>query len=505
MEAAGFGLPEAALAVKPSTVIWAVGVGMVVTLIASVAPAVRASRVSPLAALRDVALDRTGRSTVRVVAGVLVTGAGTALVLGGALASSENALPSTGLGALMLVIGAVILGPVVARPAAAVLGAPLPRLRRMTGRLAQQNAMRNPRRTAATASALLVGVAVVTLFTVFAASVKAAIDHEIDRSFAGDLVIANQNFSSPGLSPQLAADVGQLPEVEAATGSGLGAMRVQGEDVDVTVVEPPTFARLFDVGVTDGSVAALADTQIAVSEEEAADKGWAVGDTVDAFFAADGATEPLTIGAIYSATTSAGHYIVPAAVWTPHVTQAFDIVVMVKLADGVSLADGKAAVQTIADRYFAPDVQDRDEYTADIAAQIDVFLTIIYAMLALAILIALMGIANTLSLSIYERTRELGLLRAVGQSRGQVRAMVRWESVIIAVFGTMGGIVVGLFLGWGMVEVVARSEGIQAPYAIPAARVVAVLLAGALVGVLAGFRPARRASKLNVLEAIATE
>ena len=178
---------------------------------------------------------------------------------------------------------------------------------------------------------------------------------------------------------------------------------------------------------------------------------------------------------------------------------------MIDLAKGVSTADGKAAVQQVANKYFAPDVQTRQEYVDSVASQIDEFLTIVYVLLILAIIIALMGIANTLSLSVYERTRELGLLRAVGQTRSQLRAMVRWESVIVAVFGTVGGVLVGLFLGWGLLEVTSDSQNIPAPYTVPVAQVVGVLVVGAIVGVLAGWRPARRAAKLDVLEAVAAQ
>ena len=168
----------------------------------------------------------------------------------------------------------------------------------------------------------------------------------------------------------------------------------------------------------------------------------------------------------------------------------------------MSIEEGKVAVQKVADQYFAPDVQDRDEYISDVAGQIDAFLVVVYVLLALAIIIALMGIANTLSLSVYERIRELGLLRAVGQTRSQMRSMVRWESVIIAVFGTVGGVLVGLFLGWGILAVTANEQDIPAPYTVPFGQIIAVLIVGAIVGTLAGWRPARRAAKLDILDAI---
>ena len=204
----------------------------------------------------------------------------------------------------------------------------------------------------------------------------------------------------------------------------------------------------------------MSDTQIAVSQKAVDDRNWKLGQTVSGRFALDNATEDFEIGAIYDSPELLGNYFVPKAAWDAHNAQPFDIITMIKLKPGVSIEEGKVAVQKVADRYFAPDVQDRDEYIKSVAGQIDAFLVVVYVLLALAIIIALMGIANTLSLSVYERIRELGLLRAVGQTRSQMRSMVRWESVIIAVFGTVGGVLVGLFLGWGILAVTANAQDI---------------------------------------------
>jgi putative ABC transport system permease protein len=502
-DAAGFGVPTGAITVKTGTVIAAFLVGMVVTFLATVFPALRASRVPPLAALRDVAVEKTGVSPVRLTLGVLFTLAGVALVISAGAGSGDIGV--AGSGAVLTIVGFVILGPIAARPAASVIGRPIAAWRRLPGRLARENAMRNPRRTAATASALMVGVAVVTLFTVFAASVKAAIDDTVAKQFKGDLVIASENFSAAGLSPEMTAEIAQLPEVAIATGQGIGTMTINGSDESVSNVEPANFARLLDLDVLEGSLEDLTDTQIAVSQKEADDRNFALGDTVTGVFPSDGTTQQFEIGAIYDRNTLAGNYVISKDAWNPHATQQFDIVVMIQLAEGVSISDGQAAVQQVADRFFAPDVQTRQEYVDSVADQINIFLTIVYALLVLAIIIALFGIANTLSLSVYERIRELGLLRAVGQTRSQLRSMVRWESVIIAVFGTIGGIVIGLFLGWGILEVTARSQDFPAPYTIPFGQIIGVLIVGAIVGVIAGWRPARRASKLDILSAIATE
>jgi putative ABC transport system permease protein len=502
-DAAGFALPAGGVVVTGGTVIVSVVVGVVVTLLAGILPAVRASRVPPLAALRDVAVERTSPSAPRVVAGAILTGLGAAITAATAL-SNDPSLAVVGLGAVITLIGAIVLGPVVARPVAGVLGAPLARLRGLPGSLARQNAIRNPRRTAATASALMVGVGIVTLFTVFAASLKESTADTIDRSFAGDLVISSGPFGS-SLSPDLAAGVGELPEVDSAVGIGRGFASIDGDTKEMTVAEPTDLATAVDVGVTSGSVADMTADEIAVSDATADANGWARGDTLRVTFA-DGASTDLTVGATYDVSDIVGGYVLPSETYAPHTRQPVDSTVVIDLADGTSLAEGKAAVERVAADYGDPDVEDREEFAATMSAGADMFLTIIYALLALAIIIALMGIANTLSLSVHERTRELGLLRAVGETRGQLRSMVRWESVIVATFGVVGGIGLGVFLGWALVEAASNTPGsVISQFVLPTTRLAIVVIVGAIAGVLAGLRPARRAARLDVLRAIATE
>ena len=501
-EAAGFSVAGTALVVEPLALVASAVVGVVVTLIASAVPAVKASRVAPLAALRDVAVDRSGASWVRGLLGVVVTGVGIAGTIGGT--AGDGSLPLTGLGALLVVVGFVLLGPVVARPVAGSLGGPLSLRRGLSGTLARRNAMRNPRRTAATASALMVGVAVVTLFTVVAASLKQSIDDIVSEQFAGDLVIAQTDFSGAGLSPELESAVADLPEVDVATGLSEAPMTIDGHDDVATVIEPGSFGRILDLEVSQGSIDELGDRQVAVFADYAADNGLAMGDTVPVSFA-DGATEQLRVGAIFDNDDLVDEVVLPKAAYEPHAAvRASDLALLVDLADGVSAADGEAAIQPVADRFGAPDVQDRQEYVDSVAGEVDQMLTIIYVLLAMAIVIAVMGIANTLSLSIHERTRELGLLRAVGQSRRQLRRMVRGEAMVVSLFGTVGGLGLGTFLGWAMVRTMEATEGFGA-FAVPAGQLGVVVALGAIVGVVAAARPARRAAKLDVLQAIATD
>ena len=501
MESAGLGLPSGGLVVETGSVVTAMIVGVVVTLAASAAPAIKASRVAPLAALRDVAIDRSGGSLVRAAVGVLVTGAGVVMTVGGT--TGDGSMPMTGLGALLTVVGVVMLGPVVARPAAGVLGGVLSR-RGMSGVLARRNAMRNPRRTAGTASALMVGVAVVTLFTVVAASLKASIDDVVSEQFAGDLVIESDNWSGAGLDPQLAGAIAELPEVDVATGFGFVPVLVDGDEAFADVVEPAPLERMLDLEVTEGSLSGLTDSQIAMSADYAEDNGFGLGDAVPVRFG-DGSGEELTIGALFASDELMDEVLMPKETFAPHATgRANDMVVLMTLADGVSIDEGQRAIQPVADRFGAPDVQDRDEYVDSVGGEVDQMLTMVYALLVMAIIIALMGIANTLSLSVHERTRELGLLRAVGQTRRQLRRMVRGESVVVAVFGTVGGLALGGFLGWAMFQAISAAEGLGT-FAVPTGQLVVVLVLGAFVGIVAAVRPARRAAKLDVLEAIATD
>jgi putative ABC transport system permease protein len=345
---------------------------------------------------------------------------------------------------------------------------------------------------------------VVTLFTVFAASLKASIDDSIDRAFGGDVVVSAGGFGRGGLSPQLAEDVAALPEVGTTVAVSRASLQIDGDTKEASAAELGDLDRLLDVDVTGGSLADVGDGEMAVSDSVAEDFGWHRGDRVAVTFP-DGAEERLTIAATYDTPDLVGNYLLPRSVWAPHAVQDLDPLVLVEAAPGTSVAATEAAVDRVAERYGNPEVADRAEFAADAAGRVDTLLTIIYALLALAIIIALMGIANTMSLSIHERTRELGLLRAVGQTRRQVRAMVRGESVVISAFGAVGGVALGVFLGWALVRVAGESAGLVEVFALPTGRLVIVLAVGALAGVVAGLRPARRASRLDILAAIASD
>jgi len=503
LDVIGFGLPPGGLTVTGGTVAVSLVVGVVVTVFASVFPAIKASRIPPLAALREVSLDRSGTSPGRIALGLIFLIFGLLTLATLLIPSDYLILWRTGTGASLTFLGYLIFSPVAARPVGIALGAPIKWLRGVAGGMAQRNAIRNPRRTANTAAALMVGVAVVTLFTIFAASIKTSIDASVAGSFKGELVMSSSNFNGAGYSPTMIEEIAAVDGIEALAPLGQGTVLANGRQVNLTVADPAQLGQLVVLPSTGQPVESLNARQLAISQETASENGFGVGNEVAVSFA-DGITEEMTIGSIYEGEELVGNGIISPVTYGLHVRQITFNTILMSLVPGADEQTVQQAVQVIADSFSAGAVQTRAEFIQSTADQIDQLLNVVYVLLILAIVIALMGITNTLSLSIYERTRELGLLRAVGQTRGQTRSMVRWESVIIALFGTLSGMVLGVVLGWALMRAVQAQEDV-ARFTLPVDQLVFVAIAGALVGVLAGLRPAARAAKLNILEAISNE
>jgi putative ABC transport system permease protein len=502
LRSAGFSaLPSAGLTIRITPLVIAFLVGLVVAILAGTAPAVRAGRVSPMAALRDTAAEARAIGRGRFIGGIAVVAAGIGLVL---LGAAGGGLALVGLGGLLSIVGTVVAGPLVARPASAAIGAPVAASRGVPGMLARQNAMRNPRRTAATASALMIGVGVVTLFTVMAASIKASITDVYAKSVRADLIVGGEAFGGSGYSPQLATDVAALPEVQDSVGIGLAGVVIHGDTSSLSIGDPATLQNVLDLEVSAGSLDDMDASAIAISKATAEDEDWTVGTSVPVTFA-DGTTQDYRVAAIYDAAEVVGNQLMTREGWAGHGVQDIDRIVLVNLRDGVSTGAGQQAIGAVMGQYGSPEVKTVDTFVDDSAAGINMALALIYVMLALAVLIAVMGIANTLSLAIHERTRELGLLRAVGQDRSGIRSMVRWESVIIALFGTVGGVLLGTFLSWAVMQGIAQDDTTPlTAFSLPVTSLVVILVVGAVAGVLAGIRPARKAAKLDVLQAIAT-
>ncbi|MEU3301325.1 FtsX-like permease family protein [Streptomyces sp. NPDC006678] len=502
--AIGFPFPEGDLVISGLSMALPLAVGIVVCLGSALLPAVRAGRTAPLAALRETSVDHSGASRSRAVTGIALALLAVGLALTGVLVTPSVWL--AGAGGVLALAAFVVLGPVASSTAVRILGGPLDRLRGVTGRLAGRNALRSPKRTAATASALMIGVAVVSLFTVFGASLKATMDRTVSRSFAGDVAISAAAFGAggSGLSPALAPALARQPEVATAVGLGRGVADVDGEGRSLTVADAGAVGEVFDLGAVEGSLDALGADGIAVTRDTADTHRWKPGSTTELTFT-DGTRKTFTVRAVYGESELVGDYLITREAWAPHRAQDADRLIAVSFGSGVSPADGKAAVEKTARAYGSPEVQTRDEYAESSAGGIDMMLTLVYALLGLAVVIALLGIANTLTLAIHERTRELGLLRSVGQTRSQLRAMVRWESVLVAAFGTAGGLALGAFLGWVLVRASDGASDSAFAFALAPERLAVVALVGLAAGALAGRRPARRAARLDVLRAIATE
>jgi putative ABC transport system permease protein len=517
LEGFGFALPAGGLTITGTTLVLPLVAGVLATLGAAVLPARRAARTSPMAALRDAALDRTDSSRRRAVLGAAVLAAGAITVVagvttgghsmadegGGRLLNSLGSVSIALVGALICLIGVVVIGPVVAGRAVGLLGLPLARLRGIGGSMARRNAMRNPRRTSATASALLVGVSVVVLFTVLAASLSAALDDSVDRSFGGDLVSAAPIVGGTGIDREMAPAIGEADEVATAVGIGAAAARVDGEERGLSYADLDALDQVFDLDVLEGSLRDLGNDELAVASGTAEDNGWELGSTVAVEYP-DGTHESFTVGALYEDANIVASVLMPRAAVVPHVVQPVDTAVFVDLVDGVDVTAAKATLDPIVSTFGGPDLADRDEYAGDLAEGLNTMLGIVYALLALTVVIALLGIANTVSLSIHERRRELGILRAVGQTRRQLKRMVRDESVLISMVGTVGGLGLGGVLAWALVEAISASSNVVS-FSLPLALLLVILLVASHAGALAGIRPARRAARTGMLQGIQSE
>lgn len=507
VEAIGFDIPDGALVVEPRTVIVAMGIGVLVTVAAALRPALRASREAPVDTLHDVVSARQRSLRRRAVVGsVVLLSSIPALVYG--LDQTRDARDLTGelgwvaLGALLVLFGSVILLATFAGPVAGAIGR-VGEIRGVTGRLARENSIRNPRRTAATASALVIGLALVALVAIFGASTKASVRAAVDRGIRADVVLKTQQFG--GFSPQVAERVAELPRVKTVSPFQFRKVRITGDVETVASAVADGLAATVDLQMQEGSIAGLEPDGLLLHEDAAREYRVGLGDTLSiqmsrGFF-------PLKVAGIYQQSDFTGGlpiaFIVPRAVYiTGFGTDEQDSLVYVN-----TRGDATTALQSIEralkDDFPNIEVLSRDDYRDDQQRAIDRFLAVTVALLLLSEIIAVLGIVNTLALSVFERTKELGLLRAVGMSRAQVRRMVRGEAMIIAALGAVVGVAVGLLWGW-VFTTALHGQGITA-FVIPVTQLVVFLVVAVLAGLIAAWFPARRASRLDVLAAIAAE
>jgi putative ABC transport system permease protein len=493
-DAFGFALPAGGLTVTTTPLVVSFLVGVGATVVAAQTAARRASSVAPIAALQAAASEPRGLGRVRLLVGGVLVLAG-AVAAGAAIVDAGMLLAITA--ALALVVGCLLVAPALLPPVARAVGAVLRRLRGSAGRFAEQNVRRNPRRSATTATALVVGVMVVSMFTVFVASMRATLDEQVSTGLSAELVVSTPVFGGGGLSPDLARAAATRPEFDAAVGIGGGPVRIDGRATTVTATDVERLPRVMTIDTVAGALDRVGDRGIAVDVDKARDEGWRVG-TVVALTFPGGETERATVRALYDDADLVGSVLVPTATWDRHSLQPIDTAVFLSTAPGTDVTTARAALRPLVQQ-FGGDVQVPAEFASSTTSGLDLLLGIVYVMLALAVLIALLGIANTLSLAVYERQREFGLLRAVGQTRRQLRAALRMESVIVATFGTLLGLALGGVLGT-VLFATAFGDG---TVALPGVQLAVIAGLGAAAGFLAGLRPAGRAARVPILDAIA--
>ncbi|MEZ5340865.1 MAG: FtsX-like permease family protein [Acidimicrobiales bacterium] len=500
LSAIGLELPGGGILLQTRTVVVSLLVGVVVTVLAAVLPAWRASRIAPIEALRQAAAEPWQRNRTRFLAGLLVLAIGAGTLLYGLLIPK---LVFAAIGAAILFIGVFILGPAIAKPVTGLISLPVAKFRGVTGTMARENTLRNPKRTARTASALTIGVALVAGVTVLTASTKTSIENTIGESFVGDFVLDSGSFGpQSGLSPTVVDELAAVPGVDKAAGFQIGLGEIDGKGDFFAVFDPTVTFDFIDVGLIAGSPADLRPGSIFLLENKAEDLGLTIGDTVTAKFPSSGQLT-LTVAGLYTEAAYPGNFIVNTTDYNVAGAERLYSQAFVQLKSGVTAAETKPALEAIAATYPNADLQDRETYIKEQGAQLNQILGLFYVMLVMAIIIAAFGIMNTLRLSVLERTREIGLMRAVGMTRSQLRSTIRWESIITAVFGALLGVVLGLFLGYSIV-LALRDQGTIA-FTVPWLSLLIVVLLAALVGVLAAIWPARKAAAMNVLDAIATE
>jgi len=493
----GGGLVTVSLQVQPRTVIVSIVVGFLVTVVAAIVPAVRASRIPPVAAMSDdyVLPSASLRRRTRLGVAALVIGIG--LLVKGV---HDGTALEIGIGAAAAFRGVVALSPLLARPIVGGLGRILPRLWGTPGRLARENALRNPRRTAATASALMVGIALTTTMSIMAASIISSANAIIDNSVGADFIITAKNFGP--VPDSVASDVAKVPGVGAVTSFRVGVMKVGSSSVQVQGVTPNTVADTLKLDVVAGSTASLASGDVLIDKTTAKAKHLHVGSPLAVTFALTG-KQQLTVGGIYATNQIAGKYMLGLSTYERNFRNRLDIVVALKATSPDRLGEVRAALVTTLKSRPTLELRDQSEFKQNQKRQVNMVLSFVLALLVLSLIIAWLGIVNTLALSVFERTREIGLLRAVGMRKGQVWTMIGLESVVIAVFGAMLGVVLGLGYGASLVQAL-HSQGIDQT-SIPVGQLVAYLVVGAVAGFTAGLWPSYRAANLNVLNAIATD
>ncbi|MEM9131551.1 MAG: FtsX-like permease family protein [Actinomycetota bacterium] len=500
--AIGAELPESPLTISARTAVVAAVVGVGVTVVAAVGPARKASRVPAIVALRDGAAAGDVGSTLRFALGAALVAVGVAAGSVGLVAASGVApiVALLALGAITVFVGVTLLSPAIAGPLTSILGWPADAVTGIPGRLARQNAGRNPQRTATTAAALMIGLALVSMALTVGESGKAQLRSTLESSVAADYIV---DIDFGVIPTELEDDLRANEVTDELVGFSYDDAEIGDEIVGVMGADLAAMATMFDLGLDEGSADPTGTANaVLVADQVAEAEGIAVGDTVEVGFSS-GESRTLNVTGIFTEDIVAEEgYLIDRSVWNEAGADGDVYWLALTLDEGVTIAEADAAFAATAEANQQVTIADSQAFVRGIEAEIDQLLTVINAMVALAVVIALVGIANTLALSVFERTRELGLLRAVGMSRRQLRRMIRFEAAVVALFGATMGVAIGIFFGWA--AVLALPDAITSTMAVPATRIAILVAVAGVAGLAAAWGPARRAGRLQVLDAIAS-
>ena len=510
LKAVGAELPANSLQVLPRTIIVSLLIGVGVTLVSSLIPAFRSTQVPPIAALSEnLVVGGRNRVVVRTVIAVLLGVLGLALIAMTLISGKDggSGAAQIGAGAVCVLIAISIFAPKLVSPAARIIGAPLERFGGLTGRLARENAQRNPSRTAVTAAALMIGLALIAFVTIFASGLSSSVNKVIDDQLPGEITLQGQGGILPFPAGAIKV-VQKVDGVEAASGVRYVSAKVDGKTAAISSVDPADIVKVYTVEWEEGSdsdLTGLTDGQIVIGNKLADSLDVGVGDRVT-LTSQKGRKFPFQINAIMKTDSIAlaGEGIIDQGAMERDFDQKSDAVGLVKLDPGADLDKTQTAIEDAltAQDFPTVDVLNQGELKEQQKSQIKGLLAMIYVLLALAVIVSLVGIVVTLILSIYERTRELGMLRAVGMSRRQVKRMVRYEAVITAVIGAVSGLIVAVIFAF-LIGIPLGGDGFELSY--PVGTLIIILILTALAGVIAAIYPARKAAKLDVLEAVSYE
>ena len=502
IKAFGITLPSGSLVFQSRTVFVGLLVGVGVTVVSAISPARQAVKIPPIAAMSTYEVAQRESSARRLTIGAVIGVAGIVVL---AIGLSQPAIQLVGIGAVGIFIAVGILAPAIARPVSSVLGRPLARILGVSGRIGRKNSMRSPRRTAQTSAALMVGMALVSTIAVYGASLSKSATGTVSDAVSADYIITARATGGPntGFSLGTTEAVAKVPGVTRVTNVNSGQLEISRSLATLSSLAPSDLSSTVILKMSSGAAAkSLAEGQLLIDTNTANTNHLSVGSVVPVTFAETGPTT-MRIGGIFKPNALLGSYLTGSAFFHTHFAATTLPVALLLATSTGATPPTSAAVKAALRGYPNLTVQTRAEFQKTEQTSIDQLLGLIYALLALAILIALIGIVNTLMLSVFERTHEIGLLRAVGMRRRQIRAMIRSEALILSVFGALIGVVVGTGLGVALADSL-KQQGIT-DIVIPFTNLVIFLLLAALLGLGAATWPARRAARLNVLEAIATE